>query len=83
MCNSNHDPLLEKVKKTLDEDLKKHGDLDKVRPATLKDKRFNAIRVVVNDEVADFLKSILDSYVSMLLLLESKAQKERNVNCRI
>lgn len=57
--------------------LPKNGDHDKLLPKTLEDARFHAIQDVVNDEVATFLRAILDSYVSMLIVLEEKTEKER------
>lgn len=39
--------------------------------------RDDAIKDVVNDEIAIFLNSILDSYIGMVVVLEEKARKER------
>lgn len=55
----------------------KDADFDKMLPLTLENMRFRAIQDVVNDEIASFLSAILDSYVSMLIVLEDKTQKER------
>lgn len=81
---SSHDPLLKQVKDYLREKVEKYGilpvhydDFDGVLPSTLENGRFLAIKDVVNDEVASFLKALLDSYVSMLIVLEEKTKKER------
>lgn len=49
-------------------------------PNELENRRFNAIEDIVNEEVARFLRSLLDSYCSFLLLNEYKLSREKTGN---
>ena len=49
-------------------------------PKELDDTRFDAIRDIANEEVARFLRSLLDSYCSFLLLNEYKLSREKTGN---
>lgn len=81
--NSISHPLLKQVKEYLEERLASYdllpanSNYQNALPPTFEDARFRAIQDVVNDEVATFLNGILESYVSMLIVLEEKTQKER------
>ena len=58
----------------------KYANIDEVMPNQLEDKRFDAIRDIVNEEIARFLRSLLDSYCSFLLLNEYKLSREKTGN---
>ncbi|GAA5808690.1 hypothetical protein MFLAVUS_002084 [Mucor flavus] len=74
----NH-PIIISVKTTLKAILDtKYANANEVLPPQLEDTRFDAIRDIANEKIARFLRSLLDSYCSFLLLNEYKLGREES-----
>lgn len=58
----------------------KYANANEVLPPQLEDTRFDAIRDIANEKIARFLRSLLDSYCSFLLLNEYKLGREESGN---
>lgn len=79
--DSCHHSIIVSVKTRLKAILEtKYADVNEVLPNQLNDARFDVIRDIANEEIARFLRSLLDSYCSFLLLNEYKLSREESGN---
>lgn len=69
--------LVQDVKKRLKGIIdEKYSDYKDIYPEAFEQLRLGAIENIVNEQVARFLRSLLDSYISLLLMYEYKLQNE-------